>query len=166
MFKTNKYRHVYNIRRIKSKNWNVSCLVLQLRLLDPLKPGVKSTMKTKDAPATSEWSAMALPTKIPLILKVWRYIYIYIYIYYIYIREFLRLYITIVYNVANIQQTSSWKVSISKTVWTWLNCHSTLFLNTYQSKYLDSTVVWTPTKFQNNRKRIYRDFTRSSFTTS
>ena len=39
------YRQVSNIRRIKSQNWNVSSLVLQLSLPNPLEPGVRSIMK-------------------------------------------------------------------------------------------------------------------------
>ena len=39
------YRKISNIRRIKSQNLNVSRLVLQLPLPNPLKPGVKSRMK-------------------------------------------------------------------------------------------------------------------------
>ena len=38
-------RKVSNIRRTKSPNLHVSNLVLQLSLLNPLKPGVKSGMK-------------------------------------------------------------------------------------------------------------------------
>ena len=41
------YRQVYNIRRTKSVNLNVSCVVLQLPLHILLKPGVKSRMKMK-----------------------------------------------------------------------------------------------------------------------
>ena len=39
------YRKVYNIRRTKSQNFNVSRLIMYLSLPDPLKPGVKSRMK-------------------------------------------------------------------------------------------------------------------------
>ena len=39
------YHHIYNIRCTKSHNSNVSCLVLQLSLSNPLKQGVKSRMK-------------------------------------------------------------------------------------------------------------------------
>ena len=39
------YRKTSNIRRIKSQDINVSCLVLQLSLPNLLKPGVKSRMK-------------------------------------------------------------------------------------------------------------------------
>ena len=38
-------RQTSSISRNKYQNWNVSCLVLQLSLLNPLKPGVKSRMK-------------------------------------------------------------------------------------------------------------------------
>ena len=40
-----KYRKVSNIRRTKSPNLNVSRLVLQLSLPNPMKPDVKSRMK-------------------------------------------------------------------------------------------------------------------------
>ena len=39
------YRQTYNIRPNKSQNLNGSRLILQLSLLNPLKPGVKSTIK-------------------------------------------------------------------------------------------------------------------------
>ena len=39
------YRKVFNIRRTKSQNLNVSRLILQLSLPNPLKPGVKLRMK-------------------------------------------------------------------------------------------------------------------------
>ena len=39
------YHKVSNIRRIKSPNLNVSRLVVQLSLPNPMKPGVKSRMK-------------------------------------------------------------------------------------------------------------------------
>ena len=39
------YREVCNIRRTKSRNWNVSRLILWLSLPNPLKAGVKSRMK-------------------------------------------------------------------------------------------------------------------------
>ena len=39
------YRKVSNISRTKSPNLNVSSLVMQLSLPNPMKPGVKSRMK-------------------------------------------------------------------------------------------------------------------------
>ena len=39
------YRKLSNIRRTQSPNLNVSRLVLQLSLPNPMKPGVKSRMK-------------------------------------------------------------------------------------------------------------------------
>ena len=39
------YRKISNIGRTKSPNLNVSRLVLQLSLPNPIKPGVKSRMK-------------------------------------------------------------------------------------------------------------------------
>ena len=41
---TMSYRKISNIRHTKSPNWNVSHLVLQLHLPNPMKPGVKSRM--------------------------------------------------------------------------------------------------------------------------
>ena len=41
------YRKISNIRRTKSPNLNVSSLVLQLSLHNPMQPGVKSRMKMK-----------------------------------------------------------------------------------------------------------------------
>ena len=38
-------RQISNIRRTESQTVNVSCLVLQLSLSNPLKPGIKSIMK-------------------------------------------------------------------------------------------------------------------------
>ena len=39
------YRKTSSISRNKSQNWNVSCILLQLSSLNPLKPGVKLRMK-------------------------------------------------------------------------------------------------------------------------
>ena len=39
------YRQTFDIKRIKSRNLNVSRLVLKFTLLNPLKPGFKSRMK-------------------------------------------------------------------------------------------------------------------------
>ena len=39
------YRKISNLRRTESPNLNVSCLVLQLPLPNPMKPGVQSRMK-------------------------------------------------------------------------------------------------------------------------
>ena len=41
----NNYRQISNISHTKSQNLNVSCLVLQLSLSNPMKPGVNSKMK-------------------------------------------------------------------------------------------------------------------------
>ena len=51
------------------QNLNVSRLVLQLSLPNPLKPCIKSTGA---APTTSEWSIL-LPIKVRFILEVWQY---------------------------------------------------------------------------------------------
>ena len=40
-----KYYQISNIKHTKSKNWNVSHLILQLSLPNPLKPGAKSIIK-------------------------------------------------------------------------------------------------------------------------
>ena len=56
------YRKVFNIRRTKSQNLNVSCLILQFSLPNPLKPDVKLRMK---------WSTILLPMKVRLILETW-----------------------------------------------------------------------------------------------
>ena len=40
-----KYCQISNISRTTSQNWNLSRLVLQLSLLNPLEAGVKSIMK-------------------------------------------------------------------------------------------------------------------------
>ena len=60
-----------NISRFKSQSLNVSCLFFLLTLPNPLKPGVKSIMKT----TTAEWSANLLPTNLRFILEIWRYVY-------------------------------------------------------------------------------------------
>ena len=41
----NPYRKTFSISRTKSQNLNVSCILLQLSSLNPLKPGVKLGMK-------------------------------------------------------------------------------------------------------------------------
>ena len=75
-----RWRQTSNIRRTKSKNWNVSRHDLQLPLPNPLKPGwvenedVVGAAPTGDAPTTSEWSTLLLPSKVWFILDVWRYV--------------------------------------------------------------------------------------------
>ena len=68
------------VRTAKPSNLNVSRLIMLLSLPSPLKPDAKWTNEdvveatpTGDAPTTSEWSAILLPTKVPLIIEVWRY---------------------------------------------------------------------------------------------
>ena len=39
------YRKIYSISRTKSQSLDVSCILLQLSSLNPLKPGVKLRMK-------------------------------------------------------------------------------------------------------------------------
>ena len=75
------YRQNSNISCTKSTNLNVSCLVLQLPLPNPLKWGVKlnedavGAVQTGDAPTTctSERSTILLP-QMWLILEVWGYL--------------------------------------------------------------------------------------------
>ena len=74
------YRKISNIRRTKSPNLIVSRLALQLSLPNPMKSGVPvdnedvvGATPTGDAPTTSEWSTILLPTKMCLILETWRY---------------------------------------------------------------------------------------------
>ena len=73
------YRQVSNIRRTKFWYWKDSRAVLWLSLPNPLKPDVENedvvgAAPTGDAPTTSEWSTILLPTKVRVILKVLRYI--------------------------------------------------------------------------------------------
>ena len=74
------YRQFSNISRTQSPNINVSRLVLQLSLPNLLKPwcqvkneDVVGAAPTGDAPATSEWSTILLPTKARLMLETLRY---------------------------------------------------------------------------------------------
>ena len=77
--KTKHYHKIPSISRIKSPNLNVSSLLLQWLLSNPLKLGVKFKNEdvvgagpTGDAPTTSELSTILLPTKVRLILEVLR----------------------------------------------------------------------------------------------
>ena len=64
---TIKYRKISDIRRTQTQNLkNDSRLIMQLPLPNALKPG--------DAPTTSEWSTILLPSKVRLILETWRYL--------------------------------------------------------------------------------------------
>ena len=69
------YHKISNIRGTKSQILNVSHLVLQLSLPNPLKSGVKSRMKMylEQRLTTSEWSTILLPFRVWLILEVLRY---------------------------------------------------------------------------------------------
>ena len=71
-----KYRKTSSISRTKSQNLNVSNLVVQLSLLNPLKPveneDVVGAEPTGDASTTSELSTILLLTKVRLILDVLR----------------------------------------------------------------------------------------------
>ena len=73
------YHKVSYIRCTKSQHLKDSGTVLRLSLPNPLKPDVKSKMKSIGvdhsdvvgaAPTTSEWSTILLPTKVQLILEV------------------------------------------------------------------------------------------------
>ena len=55
------YRKISNIRREKTENLGDCRLVLQLPLANPL------TVPTGDAPTTTEWSTMLLPTRVALV---------------------------------------------------------------------------------------------------
>ena len=76
---TNEYCKISNIRRTKSPNLNVSHLVLQLPLPNPMKPGVVNedvvgVAPPGNAPTTSEWSTILVPAKVRLILETWQYL--------------------------------------------------------------------------------------------
>ena len=73
------YRQISNIRRTKSQTLNVSQLVLQLSLPNPLKSGyqdenedVVGAAPAGDAPTTSEWSTILLLCCVRLMLEVLR----------------------------------------------------------------------------------------------
>ena len=70
------YHHTSNIRLTKSQNLDVSRPVLQLSLRSSLEKCVNvenedevGVAPTSDAPTTSEWSTILLPTKVPHILE-------------------------------------------------------------------------------------------------
>ena len=69
------YHETSSISHAKSQSLNVSCILLQLSSLNPLKPGfenedVVGAAATGDAPTTSELSTILLPTRVRLILEV------------------------------------------------------------------------------------------------
>ena len=76
------YRKICNIRRTKYPNLNVSRLVLQLCLPNPMKPDVKSRMKMW---LEQRWQAMLqlhlsdrqfyCPLRCVLYLETWRYVF-------------------------------------------------------------------------------------------
>ena len=74
------YHKLSNTRRTKSQNLNVSRLGLQLSSHNILKQcSVENedwvrAAPTGDAPTTSEWSTISLPTQVHLILETWRYV--------------------------------------------------------------------------------------------
>ena len=72
------YRKVSNISCTKSQNLNdslavVFALSIQVRCLVE-NEYVVGAAPTGDAPTTSEWSTIWLPTKVRLILEDWRYV--------------------------------------------------------------------------------------------
>ena len=70
------YRKTSSTSRTKSQSLNVSCILVQLFSLNPLKPGVKLRTKMyleQRRQATSELSTIWLPTKVRLIEEVLRY---------------------------------------------------------------------------------------------
>ena len=74
-----KYIKISNISRTEFQNLNVSHLVLQLSLLQFIEArsefeneDIVDTASAGDAPTTSEWSTILLPTKVQRILDVWR----------------------------------------------------------------------------------------------
>ena len=80
-WKTRTYHKISNTRCTKSPNLNVSCLILQFSLCNLLKPGVKvknedvvGAALIGDAPTTSKWSTIPLPTKVHLTSEVWWYL--------------------------------------------------------------------------------------------
>ena len=77
-----RYRQVSNIRRTKSQHLKYSRTVLRLSLPNFLEAScqvenedVVGAAPTGDAPTTSEWSTILLPTKVRLILEVLRYLW-------------------------------------------------------------------------------------------
>ena len=81
----NTFRQTSNIKRTKSKYLNVSRLILHKSLPNPLKPGgyvekeyVVGAAPTGDVSTTFEWSTIVLPSKVCLMLEVWRYMYTYV----------------------------------------------------------------------------------------
>ena len=74
-------RKVSNIRHTKSQNLNDSRLVLEIVFTQSIEAGYKvenhdedvvGATPTGDAPTTSEWSTILLPTKVRLVLETWR----------------------------------------------------------------------------------------------
>ena len=73
---TDTYRQISNISRTYTPNFNVSRLVLQFRCPSywcQALSRVVGAAPRGDAPTTSEWSTILLPTKVRLILDTWRY---------------------------------------------------------------------------------------------
>ena len=80
------YRKAYTVKYLIWDALNLqifygSRLVVQLSSPNPMKPGVKSRKEdvvgaapTGDAPTTSEWSTILLPTKAGIISETWRYL--------------------------------------------------------------------------------------------
>ena len=72
-----KYRQFSNIRRTHFQNINVSRLVVFAQSIEARcsveNEDVVGAAPTGDAPTTSEWSTISLPTKVRLILETLRY---------------------------------------------------------------------------------------------
>ena len=70
------YRKVSNIRRTKSQNLSDCGLVLHGQSFETRcyveNEDVVGAAPTGDAPTTSEWSTILLPSQVWLILEVWR----------------------------------------------------------------------------------------------
>ena len=78
-----RYHQISNISCTKFQNLNVSRLALQMSLSKPLTPDVQvengdvvGDVPTGDAPTTSAWQTILLPTMVRLILESWRYIFL------------------------------------------------------------------------------------------
>ena len=73
------YRQTYNISRTKSQNLKCYSSRLAVVFAQPIEArclveneDVVGAAPAGDAPTTSEWSTILLPTKVRLILEVWR----------------------------------------------------------------------------------------------
>ena len=74
------YRQTSNIRRVKSQNLNMSRLAVAFAQPIEARCHVENEDMVGAATTGAEWSTRLLPTKVRLILKVWRYMFRYIYV--------------------------------------------------------------------------------------